>query len=65
MHFRVNDAITQFGADESSKRPQFDNLRDFPDAKKDSNPCQARWHKRTFAMLGGNQMLIVLVKLVK
>ena len=59
--FRVNKWITQFGADEGSARPQFAKLRHWPDSQKDKNPCgDTRWHLGTFAMLGGNQMLIVI-----
>jgi cyclophilin family peptidyl-prolyl cis-trans isomerase len=59
--FRVNEAITQFGADENNARPRFKAMRQWPDEMKDKNPCgDMRWALGTFAMLGGNQMLIVI-----
>eukprot|EP00040_Diaphanoeca_grandis_P024001 m.131337 g.131337 ORF g.131337 m.131337 type:complete len:317 (+) comp29538_c0_seq1:422-1372(+) len=59
--FRVNQWITQFGCDERDARPQFDKLRVFTDKDKDTNPCgDKRWSKGTFAVLGGNQNLIVI-----
>jgi cyclophilin family peptidyl-prolyl cis-trans isomerase len=59
--FRVNEWITQFGADEHATRPEFKELRAWSDEKKDANPCgEHRWAEGTYAMLGGNQMLIVI-----
>ena len=59
--FRVNSAITQFGADEVSARPALAAARTFPNDAKDRNPCgDRRWDLGTFAMLGGPQMIIVL-----
>lgn len=59
--FRVNQWITQFGCDEQRARPQFNELRTFTDTMKDTNPCgNQRWSLGTFAVLGGNQMIIVL-----
>jgi cyclophilin family peptidyl-prolyl cis-trans isomerase len=59
--FRVNTAITQFGADEVSARPALAAARTFPHESKDRNPCgELRWALGTFAMLGGPQMIIVL-----
>ena len=59
--FRVNGAITQFGADEINARPQFATARSFSEMEKDDNPCGAlRWAIGTFALLGGNQLLIVI-----
>jgi peptidylprolyl isomerase len=59
--FRVNQWITQFGCDEHDARPQFRALRVFEKNDRDTNPCnRSPWSLGTMALIGGNQMVLVL-----